>query len=173
MLPRRAPRSAVRRSPSRSAARVGSAAALGALLLAGCAPTITVSAGQDAADPLCARLVLAVPEPVLGQPKVRASGQATAAWGEPGAAITLTCGVEVPPPTTEECESITMDSGGVEQTFDWITTKDDNGWTYVCFGRDPAVAVQVPTRVGMGQPTAALVDLARAVSEVEATRACL
>lgn len=153
--------------------RTGITVAAAALVLTACAPTITVSPGEDAADPLCARLVLAVPETVLGQPKVRASGQATAAWGEPGAAITLTCGVEVPPPTTQECESISVDSGGVEQTFDWITTKDDNGWTYVSFGRDPAVAVQVPTSLGMGQPTAALVDLARAVSEVEATRTCL
>jgi hypothetical protein len=143
------------------------------LVVSGCTPTINVSPGDAAADPLCARLVLAVPETVLDQPKVRASGQATAAWGEAGAAITLTCGVEVPPPTTQECESISMVTGGVEQTFDWITTKDDNGWTYVSFGRDPAVAVQVPTSLGQGQPTAALVDLARAVSEVEATRTCL
>ncbi|PFG32711.1 uncharacterized protein DUF3515 [Sanguibacter antarcticus] len=148
-------------------------AATTALVVSGCVPTINVTAADAAGDPLCARVVLAVPETVLGQPKVRATGQATAAWGEAGAAITLTCGVEVPPPTTEECESIQVVSGGVEQTFDWITTKDDNGWTYVSFGRDPAVAVQVPTALGLGQPTAALIDLAGAISQVETTRTCL
>lgn len=141
------------------------------MTITACSPTISVPAGDAAADPLCARVVLSVPGEVAGQQKVRASGQATAAWGEPGAAITLACGVEQPSPTSSDCQSITLDgSGGA--TFDWITAQDDNGWTFVTYGRDPAVAVQVPAALAGSQPTAALIDLAGAVSEVEATQSC-
>jgi Protein of unknown function (DUF3515) len=136
--------------------------------LAGCATTINVSAGEDAGNPLCARVVLSVPDEVAGQPKVKASSQATAAWGEAGQAITLACGVAPPEPTMQDCQSIDPLISGLG-TFDWITTQDENGWTFVTYGREPAVAVQVPTALGGSQPTAALIDLARAINEIPAT----
>ncbi|WP_307844007.1 DUF3515 family protein [Sanguibacter suaedae] len=149
------------------------AAALAAITTAGCAATISVPAGPDAANPLCARAVLAVPGKVAGQEKVRASGQATAAWGQAGAAVTLRCGVEPPTPTTEDCQSITVDVRGEETVFDWIAVQDDAGWTFVTYGREPAVSVQVPASLALEQPTAALVDLAAAVNEIPATRQCV
>lgn len=136
--------------------------------LAACTPTIDVPAGVDAAEPICATVVLMLPEEVGGQSKVRASSQATAAWGEPGRAITLRCGVEPPAPTTQDCQSVDPGIPGLG-TFDWITTQDENGWTFTTYGREPAVSVQVPTELGGSQPTASLIDVARAVAEIPTT----
>jgi hypothetical protein len=154
-------------SPLRPAAAALGLVAAAAGLVA-CTPTITVPAGVDAAEPVCAKVVLMLPEEVGGQAKVRASSQATAAWGEPGRAITLRCGVEPPAPTTQDCQSVDPGIPGLG-TFDWITTQDDNGWTFTTYGREPAVAVQVPTELGGGQPTAALIDVSRAVAEIPTT----
>ena len=146
---------------------VAVAAALGA-----CTPTINVPAGSDAGNPLCAKTVLITPVEVGGLPKVKASSQATAAWGEPGAAITLRCGVEQPAVGIGNCQEIVVPIGGVDTSFDWITSSDENGWTFTTYGRDPAVTVQVPSSVE-GQPTAPLVDLANAVNEIPVTKRCV
>ena len=140
--------------------------------LGACTPTIDVPAGVDAANPLCAKTVLVTPTEVGGLPKVKASSQATAAWGEPGAAITLRCGVEQPAIGVGNCQEIVVRIGGVETSFDWITDSDENGWTFTTYGREPAVAVQVPASVE-GQPTAPLVDLAGAVNELPVTKRCV
>ena len=143
------------------------AAALGA-----CSPTIDVPAGSDAGNPLCAKAVLITPVEVGGLSKVKASSQATAAWGEPGAAITLRCGVDQPAIGVGNCQEIVVPIGGVDTSFDWITDSDENGWTFTTYGRDPAITVQVPAAVE-GQPTAALVDLAVAVNEIPVTKRCV
>ncbi|WP_435300443.1 DUF3515 family protein [Timonella sp. A28] len=145
----------------------------GTMLLAGCTPTISVRAGVDATEPICAKVVLTLPDEVLGQKRVKTNSQATAAWGEPGSAITFTCGVEPPQPTTEDCQSITAQVFGEEQVFDWITNSTDNGFTFVSYGRSPAMMVQVPASLDTPQPTAALLDVASAVAKVEATSACI
>ena len=167
-----APLTPVVRRPSARAARRTVAASLGVAAvtvgLTACTPTINVPAGVDAAEPICATVVLMLPDEVGGQSKVRASSQATAAWGEPGRAITLRCGVEPPAPTTQDCQSVDPGIPGLG-TFDWITTQDDNGWTFTTYGREPAVSVQVPTELGGSQPTASLIDVARAVSEIPTT----
>lgn len=143
-----------------------------AATLSACSPTIDVPAGPDAGNPLCAKTVLLVPVEVGGLTKVKASSQATAAWGEPGAAITLRCGVDQPAIGVGNCQQIVVPISGVETTFDWITSSDENGWTFTTYGRDPAVTVQVPASVD-GQPTAPLVDLAGAVNEIPATKHCV
>lgn len=112
------------------------------------------------------------PTEVGGQPKVKASSQATAAWGEPGSAITLRCGVDQPAFAVGACQEIVVAVRGVETAFDWITVQDEKGWTFTTFGRDPAVTVQVPTSVE-GQATAPLVDLAQAIDEIPVTDACV
>jgi len=144
-----------------------------AAVLAGCAPTISVNAGEYADDPLCARVVLALPDTVLEQQKAKTTSQATAAWGVGGAAITFTCGVEPPAPTTENCQSITASVFGEDMDFDWIATQDDRGFTFISYGRNPAMMVQVPAILGANQPTAALLDVATAVAKVEATHSCV
>ena len=140
--------------------------------LGACTPTINVPAGTDAGNPLCAKTVLVAPVEVGGLPRIKASSQATAAWGEPGSAITLRCGVEQPAIGIGNCQEIVVPVGGVDTSFDWITSSDENGWTFTTYGRDPAVMVQVPSTVE-GQPTAPLVDLANAVNEIPVTKRCV
>lgn len=143
------------------------------LTLSACTPVISVQAGKYATEPICADVVLALPDVVLDQEKVKTTSQATAAWGEAGKAITFTCGVESPDPTTEDCQSITTNVYGVEETFDWIMVKGDSGFTFVSYGREPAMMVQVPNSLNAQQPTAALLDVANAVSKITATHACI
>lgn len=163
--------------PARRRPRTARSARLALVLaaagaLAACTPTINVPAGEDAGNPLCAKAVLITPAEVGGLPKVKASSQATAAWGEPGSAITLRCGVEQPVVGVGNCQQIVVPIGGAETSFDWITSSDDNGWTFTTYGRDPAVTVQVPAGIE-GQPTAALVDLAGAINEIPVTKRCV
>ena len=141
------------------------------LVASACASRIGVPVAEDAANPLCADVVLALPDS-LGEdlPQVGTTSQATAAWGEPGAAVTLRCGVEVPGPTTTACQSVESGSG----TVDWLVVEDGAGtWTFTTYGRDPAVQVVVPPAVTETHSTSFVADLAPAVLEVPQTRACV
>jgi len=141
------------------------------LVASACASRIGVPVAEDAANPLCADVVLALPDS-LGEdlPQVGTTSQATAAWGEPGAAVTLRCGVEVPGPTTTACQSVESGSG----TVDWLVVEDGAGtWTFTTYGRDPAVQVVVPPAVTEARSTSFVADLAPAVLEVPQTRACV
>jgi hypothetical protein len=140
---------------------------------AACAPVITVPVGVEATTPVCAEVVLALPDVVLDQEKAKTNSQATAAWGEPGAAITFTCGVAAPDPTSEDCQSITTNVYGAPETFDWILITSSTGFSFVSYGREPAMMVQVPASLNAEQPTAALLDVAQAVAKVPATHACI
>ena len=127
-------------------------------------------------NPLCARIVRATPDTLLGLERRTAGAQAATAWGDP--AVVLRCGVTPPGPTTDRCLSIELPDG---TTVDWINPEavgeqDDDSpgaWTFITYGRDPAVELVVPAATGVDQPTAALVELAGAVQLVEATRACV
>jgi hypothetical protein len=129
---------------------------------------ISVPAATHATDPRCADIVLDTPDSVADQPKVTTTSQATTAWGKEDAAITLQCGVAQPGPS-DQCQAISNPDG---TSVDWIVAQTSTGWTFVTYGRDPAVQVQVPKSLSEGQPTTALVDLARAVSDVPATATC-
>lgn len=142
------------------------------LILAGCAPTIATTAGPYAPDPACASVMLALPESVLNLPRAQVTAQGTAAWSEGNGAVVVTCGVEQPAPTQEDCQSITTNVFGIEETADWISTSDDRGWIFTTYGRDPAIMVQVPHALNEPQPTGALVDVAPAIAEVEQTQFC-
>ncbi len=144
-----------------------------------CASPLTVPAGPQAADPVCAEVLQALPGELAGGEERSIASQSIAGWGDP--AITLRCGVDVPGPSTERC--ITVESG--DSSVDWLALESDdamvpdharreNGsWTFVTYGRVPAVEVVVPTERGGDQPTAVLVDLARAVERTTAERACI
>ncbi len=166
----------------------------GAALLAGCAPSVGVAAAPYATDPDCAMVVLTLPDSLGdGLDQVRTTSQATAAWGDPAAPVTLRCGVEVPGPTTEQCVTVETPSG---PSIDWLVRADaapadgaeDTGgtpaadpatdpgssdWTFVTYGRDPAVEVHVPAAVVTERSTSFLDALSVAVAKVDATRACL
>jgi hypothetical protein len=137
--------------------------------LAACAPTIGVEAAPDAADPVCADVMLALPETLADDlPKVETTSQATAAWGEPGAAVTLRCGV-TPPGPSPDCQRVESAAG----TVDWIVATDGDGtWRFTTYGREPAIEVVAPPAVTADHSTAFVADLAQAVSHVEQTKQC-
>jgi hypothetical protein len=138
-------------------------------LLAACTPMIGVEAGEDATDPDCAPVMLALPDVVAGDlERADTNAQATAAWGEPGAAVTLRCGV-TPPGPSADCQRIESGDG----TVDWIVASGDDGtWRFTTYGREPAVEVTVPPAVTQDHSTSFIADLTRAVELVPATREC-
>ncbi|WP_199425118.1 DUF3515 family protein [Actinotalea solisilvae] len=164
------PTSARVRRGATAVASLAVVAALGA-----CSSPVVVPAGPDAADPLCASVVLAVPDELAGMPRLDTSSQATTAWGDRAAPVVLRCGVEPPAPTTDPC--VDADDGTTQ--VDWVAVagpEDATGaapWTFVTYGRDPAVEVRVPAEVTSSRSTSFLLDLGAAVSLVEQTRECL
>ena len=151
-------------------------AALGVLVaLAGCAPAVVVPPADAADDPDCARVVLALPDELGGLRRVETTSQATTAWGEPTRPVVLRCGVEPPEPTTDPC--VDADDGTTQ--VDWVARsgepREDGSadWTFVTYGRDPAVEVRVPAEVAGTGSTSFLLDLGPAVALVEQTRECL
>ncbi len=147
------------------------ALAAAVLALSGCAsPVVSVPVAPEAHHPDCARIVLALPDELDGQPRHTTSSQATRAWGDPREAVTLRCGVPVPAPTTETCTTADDLQG---HAVDWVSVEDEAGWTFTTYGRHPAVEVFVPAAVAAERSTSFLLDLGPAVSLVPATRACL
>lgn len=143
------------------------ASASGALLaasLSACSPIVDVDAAPDAVNPVCANVMVALPEQVAGNDLRETNSQATAAWGDPSQVV-LRCGVEVPGPTTDACASV--------NDVDWIIQEstETDIWTAVTYGRNPAVEVLFdPNQVAS---STVLVDLGGAVSQVEQTEKCL
>lgn len=158
---------ATRGSRARPATAVAATVATAAGLagLTACASAHTVPVAPHATDPVCASIVLALPEQLGGLERVTTTSQATAAWGTQASAVELRCGVDVPGPTTDACQAI-VDSSGT--SVDWLVVPDGDAWVFTTYGRSPAVEVRVPP----GVATAPVVDLNRAVSAAEQTRFC-
>lgn len=132
------------------------------LALSACAGIVPMKPAADANNPDCASVIVRLPDLVADQPKRETNAQATGAWGTP-AAVLLTCGVEVPGPTTLPCVEV--------NGIDWI--EDDTNaplYRYTTFGRSPAVEVAIDSNAVSGTTT--LVDLAGAVSYVPKTGQC-
>ncbi|MBO3093892.1 DUF3515 family protein [Cellulomonas dongxiuzhuiae] len=151
---------------------VATTAATGALLvLSGCAPTVPVTVAPFATDPVCASVVLALPRSLgEGLERVDTDAQATAAWGDPRAAVVLRCGVEPLGPTTERCQSVTTPQG---PTIDWVVVEDDGDWTFTTYGRVPAVELVIPREVAETRSTSFVDLLGPAVALTEQQRSCL
>ncbi|GAA4284899.1 hypothetical protein GCM10022261_24300 [Brevibacterium daeguense] len=132
-------------------------------VLAGCTPALVVEPAPNAADPACAEIMLRMPHEVDGQPDRDTSSQGTEAWGDPAIAIAR-CGMEPPAPTTDRCVSV----DGV----DWISTgQTDESWTFVSYGREPAVEVLVdPTAV---PGATVLAEVSPAVAQIEPYASCV
>jgi hypothetical protein len=147
-----------------------------ASVLTGCSSPVSVAAAPFADDPVCAEVILALPDELADVPRRDTTSQGTAAWtdGDARDAIVLRCGVEPLPPTTEQCVSATDATG---TTIDWVTVAADEEagtpWTFTTYGREPAVEVTVPTSVTSERSSSFLVDLGRAVAHAEQTRKCL
>ncbi|MFH5823938.1 DUF3515 family protein [Georgenia sp. AZ-5] len=147
----------------------------GAALLAGCATPVTLSAGEAAPGPTCARIIQATPDELGGLERRSTTAQATTAWGDPP--VSVRCGVTPPGPTTDRCLSVDQGDG---TTVDWIqleggeeTETGQGSWSFVTYGREPAIEVVVPVEQVTGQPTAFLVDLGSAVQLSPAERTCV
>ena len=149
-------------------------AALPALLLAGCTSAVQVDPAPSAADPVCAEVILSLPGELAGLPRVPTTSQATAGWGSPQAAIVLRCGVAPMGPTTDPCVTVTDPTGG---SVDWVVTADgthaDKTWTFVTYGRIPAVEVTVPQSLAGDKPDGLLMDVGSAVRHTAPLRTCV
>lgn len=162
------------RAAGRRGARAGAVVAALALV-GGCAATVPVQVAPDAHDPVCAEVVLRLPDELDGMPRLRTDAQATVAWGETTAPVVLRCGVDPLPPTTDACVTAEDDRASV----DWVAVPgeaDDAGnapWTFTTYGRTPAFEVVVPAAVTATRSTSFLVDLGPAIARVAATRTCL
>jgi hypothetical protein len=146
-------------------ARTATAALLAAvgLMLTGCAAAVPMEPAADAVNPDCANVIVHLPETVADQPSRETNAQATGAWGDPSAVL-LTCGVEVPGPTTLPCLNI--------NGIDWIEDDTDAPrYRYTTYGREPATEVYIDSELVSGTTT--LVDLADAMAYVPATSQCL
>jgi Protein of unknown function (DUF3515) len=115
------------------------AATLATLALSGCSPTVALQPAEDAINPVCAQVVVGVPDTVAGLEQ-----------------RILRCGVPVPPPTAEY-PCFTVDG------VDWLRNSDDApNYVFTTYGRDPAIEVIVNGDAASG--SAALMDLAFAVT---------
>ncbi len=116
---------------------VGLAVAVGSL--AACATPLPIDPAPHAADPNCARVMLAMPGAVGGLDRRGTTSQATDAWGSEYPIIAK-CGVDVPAPTTDPC--VTIATTGY--TVDWIVHDGPDVWVATTYGRNPALQVIVP-----------------------------
>ena len=141
------------------------------LALTACTAAVALPAADDATDPDCARVVVALPDTVAGLAARETDAQGTGAWGDP-AYVILRCGVAPPPPTSAECLSV----DGV----DWIrdSTKDPN-FLFTTYGRTPAVEVLIDSDGDPDNPDdgvsglEALTDLSSVVQLIPQANKCI
>ncbi|WP_136519470.1 MULTISPECIES: DUF3515 family protein [Cellulomonas] len=146
-------------------------AAAALLALTACAPVVAVDAAPHATDPVCASVVLALPQQLSDAlPRLKTDAQATTAWGRPDAAVVLRCGVEPLGPTTERCQSVSTPNG---PTIDWVVVEESGDWRFTTYGRVPAVEVLVPEAVTAFSTTSFVDLLGPAVALTEQERTCL
>jgi hypothetical protein len=148
---------------ARASGAVGGAIAL-AFALAACSPVVDVTAAQDAANPDCAPMMVALPDAIGDAGLRKTNSQATAAWGDPSQVI-LRCGVNVPGPTTDRCVSV----NGV----DWVIKEGDSAWTLTTFGRVPATEILLTKDQETVSSATVLADLSAAVAKIPATGNCV
>ncbi|SFI28110.1 MULTISPECIES: DUF3515 family protein [Microbacterium] len=137
-------------------------AVLTALTLTGCATTVSMQPADDANDPLCAEVMVRLPDTLDGQQRLWTDAQSTAAWGDPSAVL-VSCGVVPPGPTEAQCITV----AGI----DWIV--DDSAaprYRITSYGRTPAVEVLTDNEIVA--PTTVLDGLATALQQVPAQRQC-
>ena len=139
--------------------------------LAGCstgsatqAEVPAITPGPDATSPACTELLERLPATVLSKARITAREPAgTARWGTDDGddAILLSCGAPPTGPTTDQCIEV--------NDVSWVFREAGGGYSFLTYGRDPAVQVLVPGSVERTQATAALVDLNDAVDPLEKT----
>ena len=141
-------------------------------VLAGCTGAVSADVAPHATDPVCASVVLAMPDSLgEGLPQRDTTAQATTAWGDPSAPIILRCGVEPLAPTTEHCQTVETPNG---PSIDWVAVQDeDESWTLTTYGRVPAVELHVPASVAASTGTSYVDQLGPAVALTTQERSCV
>ncbi|MET3204613.1 UNVERIFIED_ORG: hypothetical protein ABIB21_001402 [Arthrobacter sp. UYEF13] len=130
--------------------------------LTACSPAVDVTAANDAANPACAPMMVALPDAIGDAPLRKTNSQATAAWGDPSQVI-LRCGVNVPGPTTDRCVSV--------NGIDWVIKEGNPVWTLTTFGREPATEILMdPENISSAT---VLADLSASAGKIPASRNCI
>ena len=143
--------------------RAATAAAMTLILgsLVGCASAVPMQPADDAVNPQCAEIIVRLPDVIDDHTQRETDAQATGAWGDP-AVILLTCGGDVPGPSTDRC--ITIDG------IDWLVDDTDPDFgVFTTYGRDPAVQVVVDL---VTSDSNALNALSNAVGSAPVTGGC-
>lgn len=131
-------------------------------LLSGCAATITLDAAEDANNPLCAEVMVRLPDQISEFGQRYTNAQATSAWGEPVSLI-LRCGLEEV--LVSELPCVTAGE------IDWLV--DDSqapSYRFISYARNPAVEVIVDSTKISG--VSSLEALSSAVSQIPAQKNC-
>ncbi|MCJ1713712.1 DUF3515 family protein [Microbacterium sp. M1A1_1b] len=106
-----------------------------AAALTGCTNAVAMTAAPSANAAACATAQVRLPDTVDTKYALRnTNAQATAAWGDPSAAL-YRCGVAVPTVSDLPCFT--------KGTVDWIRDDEGKRIVYTTFGRDPAVQVVI------------------------------
>lgn len=139
-------------------------AAVAAVTLSACAPTVRLQPAPEANTVECANMTVRLPDTVGALERRSVDAQSTAAYGDPTAVI-VRCGMPRPGPSTLPC--VTVDG------VDWlIDDRDRPRFVFISYGLDPATEVIVDSDRVSG--TQALQALSGAVaSQSPPVGACL
>ena len=147
-------------------------------LLAGltaCGPgPVNLEPAEDAANPACAKAMVAMPSELNSLQQRETTAQATTAWGDPSSII-LKCGVaHSQEPVSDPCVNV--------NGIDWIVTPTDpqaaqaseqtasGTWQAKTFGRDPAIRVTFQAEQVFSSTL--LAELSSAVAQIPQEQAC-
>lgn len=145
------------------------------LALTGCGPrAVNLQPAADAANPVCAYAMVAMPETLSGFAQRETTAQATTAWGDPTVAV-LKCGAELPTaPVSDPCATV--------NGIDWIIKPADQDlaessehsatgtWVAETFGRTPAV--QVTFDADRVSSSTLLAEIGSAVGQIPQQEQC-
>lgn len=132
-------------------------------VLTGCTATVALQPADAANDPACAEVMVRLPDVVAGESRRSTNAQSTAAWGDP-ASVILRCGLPDGGPSPLPC--FTVDE------IDWLRDDaNDPTFTFLTYGRNPAVEVLIDSEAVSG--TEVLSELSLAVGTLEPLRACV
>lgn len=110
-------------------------AAVAAVTLSACAPTVRLQPAPEANAVECANMTVRLPDTVGALERRSVDAQSTAAYGDPTAVI-VRCGMPRPGPSTLPC--VTVDG------VDWlIDDRDRPRFVFISYGLDPATEVIV------------------------------
>lgn len=141
------------------------AAGLTALFgITACGSTASVEPAPYAHDPVCAEVMMTLPEEIGEYSQRSTTSQGTAAWGDPSAVV-LRCGVEPIGPTEHPCVA----PSGV----DWVWIEQADYVQLISYGREPTVEVLLDgEQLSEDTTMNAQFALSEPVGNIEQTREC-